>query len=269
MAEQVTAVSSPEEVLTEVIALASSIDGVDLVVGAYEGFTYTVQAKDASLEMFADEIAASSTAILEAARGRLPGDEANPRVVIAEYGDKAVLVGDVGEKFTVAIVGEKRVLEEAAGVVERLIRRTPLLCPSCGANLDVHTYTCPSCGKTIPFTAKACPFCGYREETRSCPNCGAKLRLYVARVEPAEAAAKPAAAPAAAEAVEEATAAGVDEATLAALMGGATAAYFAISVLGAGMNPGMAALAAAPLLAASWLTLYTLRKNTRKTREAE
>jgi len=267
MAEQATAASSPEEVLTEVIALTSSLDGVDLVVGAYEGFTYTVQARDTSLEMFADEIAASSTAILEAARGRLPGDEAAPRVVIAEYGGKALLVGDVGDKFTVAVVGDKRVLEEAAGVVERLLRRSPLLCPSCGANLDVYTYSCPGCGKTIPFTAKACPFCGHREETRSCPSCGARLRLYVARVEPAEApaAAKPKTAAPLHEAAP-APAAASGDATLAALMGGATAAYFAIAVIGAGMNPALAALAAAPLLAASWLTLYTLRRNNRAAR---
>jgi len=264
LAGQQVAVSSPEEVLTEIIALSGNVDGVDLVVGAYEGFTYTVQARDTSLEMFADEIAASSTAILEAARGRLPGDEATPRVVIAEYGDKAVLVGDIGDKFTVALVGEKRVLEELAGPVERLIRRSPLLCPSCGTNLDVHTFTCPSCGKTIPFTAKACPFCGYREETRSCPSCGARLRLYVGRVEPAEAApaAKPveAAAPATAAAGE---AGGGDTATLAALLGGATAVYFVVTVIGANISLPVALLAGSPLLAASWFTLYVMRRNSK------
>ena len=266
MAEQVTvAASSPEEVLTEVIALASSLDGVDMVVGAYEGFTYTVQARDTSLEMFADEIAASSAAILESARGRLPGDEANAKVVIAEYGDKAILVGDVGDKFTVAVVGEKRVLEEAAAAIERLLRRTPLHCPSCGANLDVYTYTCPSCGKTIPFTAKACPFCGYREEVRSCPSCGTSLRLAVNRVEPAAAVAAPAKPeiPAAEEAAAEATAGGPDRATLTAVVGGATAAYFAIA-LGAGMNPVLATIAVSPLLAASWLSLAALRSETGK-----
>lgn len=262
MAEQVAvAASSPEEVLTEVIALAGSLDGVDMVVGAYEGFTYTVQARDASLEMFADEIAASSAAILESARGRLPGDEANAKVVIAEYGDKAVLVGDVGDKFTVAVVGEKRVLEEAAAAVERLLRRTPLHCPSCGANLDVYTYTCPNCGKTIPFTAKACPFCGYREEVRSCPSCGTGLRLAVSRVEVAAAAAAAPAKPealAVEKAAVEASEGAPSKATLTAVVGGATAAYFAIA-LGAGMNPVLATIAVSPLLAASWLSLAALR----------
>lgn len=272
MAEQAVAAAappSPEEVLTEVIALASALDGVGAVVGAYEGFTYAVQARDPSLEMYADEIAAGSVAVLEAARSRVPGDEGNARVVMAEYGERGLLVADAGEKFTVAIVGEKRVLEELAAPVERIVRRTPLTCPSCGTNLDVRSMTCPSCGKVIPFTAKACPFCGYRPETRRCPSCGAELHVGVDRVELAtavkrrpavEAEAKPReeAKPAAAPAPAAPAAAGPSDGTLVALAGAATAAYYAITYA-AGVDPVTATLAGAPALALAWLTIFVRR----------
>lgn len=270
MAEQAVAAAappSPEEVLTEVIALASSLDGVGAVVGAYEGFTYAVQARDPSLEMYADEIAAGSVAVLEAARSRVPGDEGNARVVMAEYGERGLLVADAGEKFTAAIVGEKRVLEELAAPVERIVRRTPLACPNCGANLDVRSMTCPSCGHVIPFTAKACPFCGYKPETRKCPSCGAELHIAVDRVElatavrrrlAAEAAAREEAKPAEAEAAAPAAAAGPSDGTLVVLAGAATAAYYAIAAA-AGVSPVTATLAGAPALALAWLTIFVKR----------
>ncbi len=269
MAEQAVAAAappSPEEVLTEVIALASALDGVGAVVGAYEGFTYAVQARDPSLEMYADEIAAGSVAVLEAARSRVPGDEGSARVVMAEYGERGLLVADAGEKFTVAIVGEKRVLEELAAPVERIVRRTPLTCPSCGTNLDVRSMTCPSCGKVIPFTAKACPFCGYRPETRRCPSCGAELHIAVDRVElatavrrkPAVEEAKPKEEEAKPVAAAPAAAAGPSDGTLVALAGAATAAYYAVAYA-AGINPVTATLAGAPALALAWLTIFVRR----------
>ncbi len=267
MAEQAvtTVAAPPEEVLTEIVALASSVDGVDIVVGAYEGFTYTVQAQNPELELYADEIAASSVAIIESARGRVPGEEANPRIIISEYGDKALLIGDLGEKFTVAVVGGKRVLEETAAPIERLIRRQPFKCPSCGANLDVHSMTCERCGKRIPLTAKACPYCGHRPEIRRCPSCGAELVVTPEKVESASAALAvprtPAPAPAAAAEAPAAgtTTSGAVDTTMLAIGGAATVVYY-IAMYGAGVGPLKATLAGAPILAALWLVLFTKRK---------
>ncbi len=269
MAEQAvtTIAAPPEEVLTEIVALASSIDGVDIVVGAYEGFTYTVQAQNPELELYADEIAASSVAIIESARGRVPGEEASPRIIISEYGDKALLIGDLGEKFTAAVIGEKRVLEEAAAPIERLIRRQPFKCPSCGANLDVHNMTCERCGKRIPLTAKACPYCGHRPEIRRCPSCGAELVITPEKVETASAALAvprtpvpaPTAAAAEAPAAAGASTSGITDTVLLTVGGAATIAYY-IAMYGAGVGPLKATLAGAPMLAALWLVLFARRK---------
>ena len=177
-------IASPEERITSIVALASSVDGIDIVVAAHEGFTYSVQALNPEYEIYADELAAASTVYLESSWQKLAG---NARAILADQGGKALLVADVGEGFTVAILGERQAVESLLDPVRRLARGAPISCPNCSAVLDVHTYTCPSCGKRIPFTATLCPYCGTVSPARSCPNCGAELMLVLGRVEPAKA----------------------------------------------------------------------------------
>ncbi|KSW12447.1 hypothetical protein CF15_06905 [Pyrodictium occultum] len=182
---------SPEEVLTRLIALASSVDGIDVTVAAYEGFTYAVNARNPDYEAAADELAAIASAYLQAFRQRIPGGEIAARVALGEYKGRAVLVADVGGGFTFIALGEYPGVSSLLDPVRRLVEGKPLRCPSCGVVLDVYTATCPSCGHTTPFTQPVCPFCGHVLNRKPCPNCGTMLSLSVSRVEAVKAAAEP------------------------------------------------------------------------------
>ena len=259
-AQQAARLMDPEEVLTYIVALASSVDGVEAVVGVHEGFTYTVHASNPDYEVYADEVAAAAVDILKASHGRILGDEPAPRVVLTEYREKGLLVADLGKDFAAAIVGDKKALTALVLPVERIVSRTPLTCPKCGAILDIYSYTCPSCGRKIPFTATVCPHCGAYTPERSCPSCGTMLRISVSRVEPAEA--RPAERREAAREVERRPArpaAGFSTGT-AVLLGGAVTATYYLVAYAAGLTPFWATVAGAPALVATWLTLFMARR---------
>ena len=246
---------SPEETLTGLIALASSLDGVHLVLAAHEGFTYAVQSTDPKYEIMAEELAAYTITLVRESGKLAALEEAAPRILLGEYKGKALLVADVGEGFTFLALGEYPALKALTDPILRLIEGKVLRCPACGAVLDLHTYRCPSCGRNIPFTSPSCPFCGTDVSTKPCPNCGKVLRLYVSRVEAGEAAAAAPAAPTAvaapvgeAEAVEEAAvAAGAvrvpfTRKILKTVIGLAVAAaYYAVALL-LGVDPLIATL---------------------------
>jgi len=254
-------IASPEEKTTSIIALASSVDGVDIVVAAHEGFTYSVQALNPEYEIYADELAAASAVYLESSWQRLTG---NARVILADQGGKALLVADVGGGFTVAILGERQAVESLLDPVRRLATGAPISCPNCSAVLDVHTYACPSCGKRIPFTATLCPYCGTASSARSCPNCGAELMLVPGRVEPAKAeeqrsvAVTPCAQSNEGEVVSEEK----GETPLLIRLtigGGVVAAYYASSLL-LGIDPVIATIVGAAPLAASLGLILTEKR---------
>jgi len=253
----------PEEVLTYIVTLASSLDGVEAVIGVHEGFTYTIHTSNPDYEVYADEIAAAAVDILKASHGRIIGDDAAPRVVLTEYREKGLLVADLGKDFAAAIVGDKRVLGVLVLPIERIVAQSPLACPKCGAVLDIHSYTCPGCGRRIPFTVTVCPWCGVYTPQRSCPSCGAMLKISVSRVELVqekreERREAPVAVPRTAAKPE--AGGGLLPTPIAVAVGAAaTATHYMISYL-AGLKPLHATLAGAPALATLWYLLLTSRR---------
>lgn len=183
LAEKRTQFGAPEEILTGLIALASSTDGIDIVVAAHEGFTYAVNARNPEYEILADELAALASAYLQAIRQRIPGGEVYARVAMGEYEGKAILVADVGEGFTFLAMGEYAGVKAIFDPVLRIVEGKPFKCPACGVVLDIYTGRCPGCGRLVPVTQPTCPFCGYTVSSRPCPNCGKMLSLSVSRVE--------------------------------------------------------------------------------------
>lgn len=266
MAVAVPRVEAPEEKLTAIMTLASSVDGVELVVGAHEGLTYAVNAVKEEMQIYADELASMSASYLGGLSSGFIGGKA--RIALATFAGRALLMADIGEGFTVAILGDPRAVGSLLEPVKRILEGNPLRCPKCGANLEVYTVQCPSCGRRLPFGARMCPYCGAVIEERTCPNCGAKLRLAVDRVEMATAV--PRAAPQArAEAAEAATVAAgsgggrglrvvVDWVRLLAAAT-VTAAYYLIS-LGAGIDAATATVAGLVPLAAVFTLLFTKEK---------
>lgn len=174
--------ATPENKLTAIITLASSVDGVDIVVGAHEGLLYSVEAPNPDMQPYAEELASLSTSYIEASGGRaLAG---NASVVIASHRDKALLVANIGEGYTVAVLGRPEAISSLLAPVRRIVEASPLKCPECGALLDVFTQTCPRCGRRVPFGVPSCPFCGADLSVKKCPNCGTSLRLAEERLEP-------------------------------------------------------------------------------------
>jgi RNA polymerase subunit RPABC4/transcription elongation factor Spt4 len=258
LALAVPRVEAPEEKLTAIMALASSVDGVELVVGAHEGLTYAVNAVNHEAQVYADELASLSASYLGGLSGGFIGGIA--RIALATFAGRALLVADIGEGFTVAIMGDPRAIGSLLDPVRRIVEGRPLRCPKCGANLEVHTIQCPSCGKRIPFGAKVCPYCGTVIEKRQCPNCGISLRLEVDRVAEMAAEQKPAPIQATPAATAKAGRAGglrvIFDWTRILAAAVITATYYLIS-LGAGIDAVTATITGLIPLAASYTLLFT------------
>jgi hypothetical protein len=191
---------TPEAKLTAATALATGVDGVDIVVAAHEGLLYNVEAKNPELELYAEELASLSTSYVEIPSSRALSGK--PLVVTASYRGKALLVANIGGGYTLAVLGDERAIGSLVEPLSRIISGTPLQCPKCGANLEVFTQTCPRCGRRVPFGAISCPFCGADLSLKTCPNCGTSLRLSENRLEAVEQAKAPAPAVPAAKEVE-------------------------------------------------------------------
>ncbi|ABM80118.1 zinc ribbon domain-containing protein [Hyperthermus butylicus] len=241
---------SPEEKLTSIMTLAAGVDGVDLVVGAHEGLAYSVNAPNPEMQIYADELASLSTSYLEAASHSAVGGRT--QLAIAGYASRSLLVADLGEGFTISILGDPRATTALFEPVRRILEGRPLKCPKCGAMLEIYTYTCPSCGRRLTFGTAVCPYCGAYNVSRTCPNCGTSLRLAVDRLEEATA---PAARPALAEAAKERV--GFTVSALRVLLAGAITAAYYLSSLIAGLSLLEATVAGAAPLAASYILLFT------------
>jgi RNA polymerase subunit RPABC4/transcription elongation factor Spt4 len=258
LAVAVPRAEAPEEKLTAVMTLASSVDGVELVVGAHEGLTYAVNAVNQEAQVYADELASLSASYLTSLSSGFIGGKA--KIALATFAGRALLMADLGEGFTVAILGDPRAIGALLDPVKRIVDGRPLRCPKCGANLEVYTIQCPNCGRRIPFGTRVCPFCGTVIEERRCPNCGTSLRLQVDRVVEASAVEQKAEAAAAAPAGGAAGRAGrlrvvVDgRRVLAAAV--VTAAYYLIA-LGAGLDALTATVAGLVPLATAYTLLFT------------
>ena len=193
MGMETAPLGTPENRLTAIVTLAAAVDGVDIVVGAHEGLVYSVEAPNPDMQPYAEELASLSAGYVETVTSRALAGKAS--VIVASHRDKSLLVADIGEGYTVAILGEPSAISALLAPVRRIVEGKPLQCPKCGALLEVFTQTCPRCGRRVPFGVASCPFCGADLSAKTCPNCGTRLRLVEERLEPIEAeAAKEAAA---------------------------------------------------------------------------
>ncbi len=184
MGMEAVPLSTPENRLTAIVTLAAAVDGVDIVVGAHEGLVYSVEAPNPDMQPYAEELASISAGYVETVTTRALAGKAS--VIVASHRDKSLLVADIGEGYTVAVLGEPSAISALLAPVRRIVEGKPLQCPKCGALLEVFTQTCPRCGRRVPFGAPSCPFCGADLSIKACPNCGASLRLVEERLEPVE-----------------------------------------------------------------------------------
>ena len=184
MGMEAAPLGTPENKLTAIITLAAAVDGVDIVVGAHEGLVYSVEAPNPDMQPYAEELASISAGYVETVTARALAGKAS--VIVASHRDKSLLVADIGEGYTVAVLGEPSAISALLAPVRRIVEGKPLQCPKCGALLEVFTQTCPRCGRRVPFGVTSCPFCGADLSVKTCPNCGTSLRLVEERLEPAE-----------------------------------------------------------------------------------
>ena len=186
MGMEAAPLGAPENKLTAIVTLAAAVDGVDIVVGAHEGLVYSVEAPNPDMQPYAEELASLSAGYAETiTSSRALAGKAS--VIVASHRDKSLLVADIGEGYTVAILGEPSAISALLAPVRRIVEGKPLQCPKCGALLEVFTQTCPRCGRRVPFGVASCPFCGADLSIRTCPNCGTRLRLVEERLELVEA----------------------------------------------------------------------------------
>ncbi|BEP16795.1 hypothetical protein PYJP_01470 [Pyrofollis japonicus] len=176
-----TVLESAENKLAAIMTLASSVDGVDIVVGVHEGLIYRVESPKPEMQAYATELARLADVYLKAASTSVAGKAS---VVLTNHREKSILAADVGEGYSVLVLGEHAAIEGLLEPVVRIVEGRPLRCPKCGALLEVFTMTCPNCGRRVAFGARSCPFCGADLSVKKCPNCGTMLRLVERRLEP-------------------------------------------------------------------------------------
>lgn len=248
---------TPEEALTQVITLASGVDGVDAVIGLHEGLVYTVHSPRPEFEQKVDEYVGHINEMLTLMEKRLVDGREKTETMLASSGRRAVLAANLGDRFTVVLVGDKNALKSLSDNVERIVGRGLLRCPACNGILDVHNYRCPVCGKNIPFTSPICPHCGAHTPVRECPLCKTPLRVKSGAVEAAEKEELERPRPGAPAAVV----AGYRGDTMLDLLvgGAATLAYFVVTI-GSGIEPLKAVLAGLPAILGMWFVLVWGRK---------
>ncbi len=247
---------TPEEALTQVITLASGVDGVDAVIGLHEGLVYTVHSPRPEFEQRVDEYVGRINEMLTLMEKRVVDGGEKAETMLVSSGRRAVLAADLGDRFTVVLVGDRNALKSLSDSVERIVGRSLLRCPACNGILDVHNYRCPVCGKNIPFTSPLCPHCGAYTPVRECPLCKTPLRVKPGAVETAEKEELEVLKPKAPVAAPEYG--GRD--MLGFLVGSAaTLAYFVVTI-GSGIEPLKAVLAGLPAILGIWLVLLWGRK---------